>query len=152
IIPNRTDNQGGFTVPSGQPFTVSFKGSPVQALDSIFSLGVRNPFSSVVDEDGDLFFADVGNDTFEELDCAYAVDAPENYGWPICEGPCNPVNPSFRDPTHGYRHGDSTFDDQDPAPNPTIAEALMMNTFYQGSQYNNLFTDKYIYSEFYHGW
>jgi glucose/arabinose dehydrogenase len=153
IIPNRQDGSGGFTVPSGQPFTVNFKGSPVQAVNSIFSLGVRNPFSSVVDEDGDLFFADVGNNTFEELDCAYVVDAPENYGWPFCEGPCTTSHPEFRDPTHGYRHGDSTFDDEDPAVDPTgNGEAIMINAFYQGTQYNGLFTDKYIYSEFFHGW
>jgi glucose/arabinose dehydrogenase len=154
IIPDRT--AGGdtsaehFSIPpdqvAGQPHNAS------TTEPSIFSLGVRNPFTIVVDEDGDLFFGDVGLDTFEELDCAYLVDAPENYGWPLCEGACNPSNSNFRDPTHGFRHGDSTFDDQDPAINPNFGEAIMMNAFYGGSAYGGAFTDKYIYSEFYHGW
>jgi Glucose/sorbosone dehydrogenases len=150
VTPNRTNGAGSYTVPSGQPITVDFNGGPVVAVDSIYALGVRNPFSSVTDEDGDLFFADVGSGgsgAFEELNCLYF--AGENYGWPLFEGPGSPAG--FRPPTHGYAHGDTTFDDQDPEPN-TGGESIMMNAFYQGSQYTGVFNDNFIYSDFFHGW
>jgi glucose/arabinose dehydrogenase len=153
IIPDRTPGPATgehFSIPADQDVGQAHNASTT--IPSIFSLGVRNPFTIVVDEDGDLFFGDVGFNTFEELNCAYVVSAPENYGWPICEGPCNPSNINLRDPTWGYRHGDSTFDDQDPAVNPDFGEAIMMNAFYQGSQYNGMLTDRHIYSDFYHGW
>src|SRR4030095_5746606 len=117
-----------FSIPSGQAVSTN--------EPSIFALGVRNPFSAVLDEDGDLFFGDVGSSgagaggtgAFEEINCLYF--AGENYGWPHCEGPCSPPNASFRDPTHGYLHSDTTFSDEDPLPNPTGGKEITGKAFY----------------------
>src|SRR5262249_52236911 len=119
---------------------------------SLYAFGVRNPFTLVLRDDGALFIGDVGENSFEEVDLATQVG--ENFGWPLCEGPCPqpPPDPSFVDPIHGYAHGDSTFNDQDPEPNPDSGEAIMVSAFYQGNAYNGLFTGKLIYNEFFAGW
>jgi len=149
IIPNRTTGAGGFTADNA---------SAIATQPSTYSFGVRNPFTLVVDDTGDLFMGDVGSGgsgaggigAFEEINCVYHQD--ENYGWPICEGHCEPHNPNFVDALAGYLHGDTTFDDQDPEDNPTGADAIMVSAFYQGSQYGGVFTDKIIYNEFFAGW
>jgi len=150
IVPSRDPNSGSFQAAS----------NGVSAQEpAIYTPGWRNPFTIVLDDDDDLYIGDVGLDTYEEIDCVYF--AGENYGWPICEGPflqgqpgtdCRTLHPDFVNPIHGFQHGDPTFDNDDPAANPTTGEALMVNAFYQGSCYGGEFTDKIIYSEFYHGW
>jgi glucose/arabinose dehydrogenase len=155
IIPSRQVGVGGFTVPAGQPFTIQFEGMGVIAADSVFSTGVRNPFTMVMEDDGDIFFGDVGSGSFEEINCAYLVDAPENYGWPFCEGPCTPPVPGFVNPIHSYAHGDDTFDDEDPEDNPQGGQSIMVNAFYNGDAYGPDFKGthgKIIYSEFFEGW
>lgn len=63
----------------------------------VWAFGLRNPFRFHVDAPtGHLFIADVGNNTWEEIDeCAKG----ENFGWPYYEGPalvgggCPPQSP-----------------------------------------------------------
>jgi len=137
INPSRDPKVGGFTDASN---------GVSNEEPTIYAPGLRNPFTLLLDEDSDLFVGDVGNNTFEEINCVYF--AGENYGWPLCEGPCNPTNPNFRDPTHGYSHDNLAFD-QDSINGP---KAIMANAYYLGSCYGGEFTKKIIYSEFYDGW
>ncbi|KAB2838971.1 PQQ-dependent sugar dehydrogenase, partial [bacterium] len=120
------------------------------AEDTVYALGLRNPFTLVVDDEGDLFMGDVGAGGFEEINCLYFQG--ENYGWPTCEGPCVPNNPNFVNPIHGYRHGDNTFNDQDPEDNSSGGESIMVAVYYTGDQYGGVFTNKLIYNEFFKGW
>jgi glucose/arabinose dehydrogenase len=59
----------------------------------VVALGLRNPFRWSFDSvTGDLWLADVGDSSFEELDYVLASDlptageAPLNFGWPCLEG------------------------------------------------------------------
>jgi glucose/arabinose dehydrogenase len=145
LVPSRTPGVGGFTIPADNPF-VGVGG----AQESIFALGLRNPFTMVVDQNnGGVFIGDVGSNIFEEINI---LQRGANFGWPNCEGPCDPFNPSFVDPIHGYADGDTTFNDEDPLPNPQGGKAIFVSAVYQGTQYNGLLTGKLIYNEFFAGW
>ena len=68
----------------------------------IWALGLRNPFSMAFNfATGQFFINDVGLNTYEEVDVGAAG---RNYGWSICEGPCQPSNPAFTDPLYYYSH------------------------------------------------
>ncbi len=69
---------------------------PAAALDSgpsvpqyVFALGLRNPYRFSFDRaNGDMFIADVGEATYEEVNVGPALVSGRNYGWPDIEGPC----------------------------------------------------------------
>ncbi|MGB2691069.1 MAG: PQQ-dependent sugar dehydrogenase [Thermodesulfobacteriota bacterium] len=105
---HRIDVNGGFTVPAENPFV----GDP-STLDSIWSLGVRNPWRASFDRlNGDLYFGDVGQGQREEISWQPSVSGGgENYGWRCMEGnrctglsgcACN--DPGLTLPLHDYTH------------------------------------------------
>jgi hypothetical protein len=69
------------------------------AVPQIYALGFRNPFRFTFAPDGQLLVADVGENTWEELN---VVTAGGNYGWPGAEGPCTGC--SFINPIYSYEH------------------------------------------------
>ena len=71
------------SIPADNPFA----GSPV------YSLGHRNPQGIAWDDDGNLFAAEFGQNTWDEFN---AIEPGGNYGWPIIEGKGN--NPDYIDP------------------------------------------------------
>jgi glucose/arabinose dehydrogenase len=72
---------------------------------AIWALGLRNPFTFVFDDStGRMFINDVGQSSAEEINEGVAG---ANYGWPSCEGACDPPDARFRDPVFQYGHGDS---------------------------------------------
>jgi len=70
-----------YTVPPTNPLV----GQP--GLDEIWAYGLRNPWRFTFDRTtGDLFIADVGQDSLEEIDVQPAGDATlRNYGWNVME-------------------------------------------------------------------
>ena len=74
---------GTYSVPAGNPFV----GRP-GARPEIWSYGLRNPWRFSFDRaTGDLYIADVGQNSFEEVDFAPASSTGgENYGWRLMEG------------------------------------------------------------------
>jgi glucose/arabinose dehydrogenase len=70
-------------IPADNPFV----GDP-QALDEIWSYGVRNPWRFSFDRaTGDLFFGDVGQFSIEEVSFQPASSSGgENWGWKVLEG------------------------------------------------------------------
>lgn len=74
-------------VPAAAPADNPFVGDP-SARDEIWAYGLRNPWRLSFDSaSGDLFIADVGEQTFEEVDRQPAASAGgENYGWRRKEG------------------------------------------------------------------
>ncbi|HTX88730.1 MAG TPA: PQQ-dependent sugar dehydrogenase [Bacteroidales bacterium] len=105
----RIDVDGGspYSIPSTNPFV----GNP-NARPEIWALGVRNPWRFSFDRiTGDLWIADVGQDTWEEVDFQPA-NSPggQNYGWRCYEGlatynttGCHPYA-DFTFPVHVYHH------------------------------------------------
>ena len=77
------DPNRNYAVPPDNPFV----GDP-NALDEIWAYGVRNPWRFSFDrETGDLFIADVGQNSWEEIDFQPAASTGgENYGWDVLEG------------------------------------------------------------------
>jgi len=130
IIPERSTGSGGFSDPGNGVSLV---------VPSVYSLGLQNPFSIVVDGDGDLFMGDVSQGIFEEVNCVYY--SGENYHWPTCDGPCilDSINP-----VHGYAHDDADFD---PDFNVAGPKFIILSAYYLGDQYNGAFTDKIIYND-----
>jgi glucose/arabinose dehydrogenase len=113
----RIDVSGGPTSPYTIPATNPFAG-PDGVLDEIWAFGFRNPFRFSFDrQNGDLWIADVGFDSKEEIDYEPAGSAGGlDYGWPTHEGtdcllpipthPCDdPENPTlYAFPVHEYSH------------------------------------------------
>jgi glucose/arabinose dehydrogenase len=87
IDPATPSGDLGYTIPSDNPF-VGTNG----ARGEIWSVGLRNPWRYSFDPDtGDLWIADVGQNSIEEIDVASAangVDAGRgsNFGWSGFEG------------------------------------------------------------------
>jgi glucose/arabinose dehydrogenase len=71
-----------YAVPPDNPFV----GGP--GLDEIWAYGLRNPWRCSFDRTtGDFFIADVGQDTWEEVNFQPASSTGgENYGWSVLEG------------------------------------------------------------------
>jgi glucose/arabinose dehydrogenase len=106
---------------------------------AIWALGVRNPFTFTFQAGvGRMFINDVGQNTWEEINDGIAGS---NYGWPMCEGFCNPPNPSFRDPIFAYMNDASTC-------------AITGGAFYnpQIVQFPSQFVGRYFFADFCGGW
>jgi glucose/arabinose dehydrogenase len=72
-----------YSIPPGNPF-MDMPGY----RDEIWAVGLRNPWRFSFDRTtGDLYIADVGQDSYEEIDFQpAAARGGENYGWRIMEG------------------------------------------------------------------
>ena len=82
----RVDVNGasGYAIPADNPFADGVSGAP-----EVWSGGLRNPWRFSFDRStGDLYIADVGQDTWEEVDVASSTSGrgrAVNYGWNIME-------------------------------------------------------------------
>jgi glucose/arabinose dehydrogenase len=73
---------GGYAIPPGNPFA-----GRADALPEIWAYGLRNPWRFSFDrETGDLWIADVGDRSWEEVNVQPAGSGGQNYGWPLMEG------------------------------------------------------------------
>src|SRR5206468_2348469 len=91
-----------YAVPPDNPFV------GVSGADEIWALGLRNPWRFSFDRaNGRLFVADVGQNSYEEVDI---VERAGNYGWNImeathCFSPSSGCNPTgLRLPINEYDH------------------------------------------------
>jgi glucose/arabinose dehydrogenase len=96
------DPTKNYAIPADNPFAAT------AGADEIFALGLRNPFRDSFDRGlGTFFIADVGQNTWEEVDIG-ANGA--NYGWRTFEGPATfspstPLGPgTLTTPIHSYDH------------------------------------------------
>ena len=92
---------GTYSIPGDNPFNLGQSrcttGNAAQNCPETFAYGFRNPWRWSVDSStGDLWVADVGENTWEEVN---RVVSGGNYGWPEMEGEvcfadpsCNPAN------------------------------------------------------------
>ena len=122
-------------IPTNNPFFNQATGDN----RAIWALGVRNPFTfSFQPGVGRMFINDVGQNTWEEINDGIAGS---NYGWPTCEGFCNPPNPNFRDPIFAYMNDASTC-------------AITGGAFYnpQIVQFPSQFVGRYFFADFCGGW
>jgi glucose/arabinose dehydrogenase len=114
------DPNANYAIPPDNPFA----GSPTRD-EEIWAYGLRNPWRNSFDRaNGDLYIADVGQSSREEIDYQEASSTGrENYGWKCMEGTlcssasgcssafcgCPPAPPSMVLPIHEYAYGGSPF-------------------------------------------
>jgi glucose/arabinose dehydrogenase len=117
----------GYAIPPTNPFV----GNP-NARGEIWAYGLRNPWRNSFDRSGNLYIADVGQDTREEINFqASAAGGGQNYGWRIREGKIqNPAYPSDPppvprvDPFYDYTHNTTT--------DPFAGHAIIGGYVYRG--------------------
>ncbi|HEX7225621.1 MAG TPA: PQQ-dependent sugar dehydrogenase [Candidatus Limnocylindria bacterium] len=98
------DLNGGFDIPSGNPFVGE------TGLDEIWSLGLRNPWRASFDRETEqLWIADVGQGSWEEINREPPITGGRNYGWDCregfeaYEGGCTGL--TLTNPVAAYGHG-----------------------------------------------
>ncbi len=106
------------------------------ALPQIYAYGFRNPFRLTFTPSGQLLVADVGENSFEEVD---NVIAGGNYGWPGSEGPCTSDCAGVEDPIYSYGHG-------------TGGAAITSVLFYDGGQLGAEFQNTLLVADLVKGW
>jgi len=130
-------NAPGYDIPASNPFV------GVAGRDEIWTYGMRNPWRFSFDRiTGDLWIADVGQGSREEVDFQLAGDAGgENYGWNCFEGtvtyPSTGVCPPFTStypPLYEYSHAGG---------NCSVTGGYI----YRGGEYANLF-GKYFFTDY----
>ena len=74
---------GSYTIPADNPFV-----DDPNARPEVWAFGLRNPWRFSFDRlNGDLFIADVGQNTWEEVSWqASGTRSGQNYGWNVMEG------------------------------------------------------------------
>ncbi len=95
---------GGYAIPEGNPLVGQ------SGRDETWAWGLRNPWRIAFDTlTGDLYIADVGQGSFEEINVQGALDGGgQNYGWNRMEGSncyqddCDPTGLVL--PVGGYSH------------------------------------------------
>jgi glucose/arabinose dehydrogenase/PKD repeat protein len=122
------------TIPNDNPF---FDGTGPN-VDSIWALGLRNPYRASYDAPtGRLFIGDVGgnnNATAKEEVNLGAAGA--NYGWPNSEGPCSAPCTS---PIYSYPHNGR--------------DAAVTGGFvYRGSQFPSEYVGSYFFADYTQNW
>lgn len=101
------DSATPFAIPPDNPFV-----GPIPGLDEIWAYGLRNPWRCSFDRaTGDLYIADVGQFTWEEISVQPANSTGgENYGWRCYEGNHTfnvsgcPSSQTMVFPIHEYNH------------------------------------------------
>jgi len=126
------------SIPENNPFY----GTETGRNRAIWALGFRNPFTFAVQPGtGRIFVNDVGQGSREEIN---ELVRGANYGWPACEGACNPPNADFRNPIFAYQHGGGS----------TYGNSIAGGAFYNPP--TNLFPETeigvYYFADFVNGW
>jgi glucose/arabinose dehydrogenase len=87
------------TIPSDNPYYDD--GNPATGNDDrIWVWGCRNTFDFCISPVNDSIYAsENGGSAFDEVNF---IKKGKNYGWPNCEGYCNPYNPSYKNPMHTW--------------------------------------------------
>ncbi|HUM45360.1 MAG TPA: PQQ-dependent sugar dehydrogenase [Chitinophagales bacterium] len=132
-------------VPYGIPADNPFINDPDNYYPEIWSYGLRNPWRFSFDRiTGDLWIADVGQNTWEEIDFMPADNGGgQNYGWDCYEGThtYEPVNCSgtavLTAPVYEYQHSSGSNGDC----------SVTGGYIYRGGQFASLY-GKYIFVDY----
>ena len=141
-----------------QDFVKVFPNTYPEKLESIYAIGLRNPFQIHLSDDGVLYIPDVGEKNIEELNVIKVDEKTNlvNFGWPFFEGTLkkdinqDEMTPSEYDeyinnlisiqtkPYLQYRHEDT------PA---GYRCAIIGGTTYKGQE-SNAWKNKYLFADY----
>lgn len=89
---DNTSNGNNYAIPSTNPY---LNDGNANTLPEIWAYGLRNPWRFSFDKAiGDLWIADVGQGTYEEINMTSYTTPGLNYGWRCYEGANHPYNTS----------------------------------------------------------
>ena len=132
---------GSYTIPNDNPYV----GGGSSSCDEIWAVGVRNPWRTSFDRlTGDFWIADVGQNTWEEIDFQPAgATGGINYGWRCYEGNhpyntsgCGPIT-DYTFPIYEYSHADGC--------------SVSGGYVYRGSQYPDMYSH-YVFTDYCSGY
>jgi len=124
------------TIPTDNPF---YDGAGPN-VDSIWALGLRNPFRAYYDApSGKLYVGDVGGNDYRTAQEEVDLGAREaNYGWPNCElGTCG--NPSYTPALYAYAHNGRD-------------AAITGGFVYHGTQFPSSYQGSYFFADYTQNW
>ncbi|MFP4354708.1 MAG: PQQ-dependent sugar dehydrogenase [Phycisphaerae bacterium] len=131
IDPSRTGN--GYSSPADNPFVGQ------AGADEIWAYGLRNPWRNSFDsETGDLWIADVGQNSREEINSQPDTSTGgENYGWDYKEGELvleTPVPADVVDPIYQYDH--------------SVGQSITGGYVYRGELLDSEMVGRYFFADF----
>jgi glucose/arabinose dehydrogenase len=93
---NNNDSPLAYRIPADNPEIDGL-------VTEVWAYGFRNPWRMSFDREPpyDLWSSNVGASFREEINL---VEAGANYGWPFCEGACEPFDANYTDPIYSYRN------------------------------------------------
>ncbi len=122
------------SVPEDNPFVDEEDIRP-----EIWAYGLRNPFRFQFDSvAGTLWVGDVGHNDFEEINI---IEKGKNYGWPICEGPCE--NPGMENPVYYYDHMEN---------GSFRGASVTMGPTYYGDMFPDEYRGKHFFADYVRGY
>jgi len=142
----RIDVNGG--PPYGIPISNPFVGRP-PAAPEVWAYGVRNPWRFAFDRTtGDLYIADVGQDSWEEIDYAPGNPGGRNYGWSVMEAthcfnpPTGCSSTGLTLPVYEYAHVGSP---------DSVGCSITGGFVYRGTRLTG-FAGRYFFGDYCNGW
>ncbi|HEX4824464.1 MAG TPA: PQQ-dependent sugar dehydrogenase [Candidatus Polarisedimenticolaceae bacterium] len=113
----------------------------------IWAWGLRNPFRMSFDsQSGRLYIADVGEDTYEEVDIGVSGG---DFGWPCFEAnaaylPCTPPPTADIKPIYYYGHGSQT--------PPVSGDTIIGGPVYRAAAFPAAYRNRYFFGDWAAGW
>jgi len=135
----------GYQIPPDNPFV---SGRPVAARGEIWAFGLRNPWRYSFDDPmrggtGAMVIADVGQNSYEEVDYEPATRGGRNYGWRNREGAhanvgaLPPAYTPLVDPIYEYDH--------------SVGQSITGGYVYRGAALGAPFQGRYFFADFIQG-
>ncbi len=130
-----------YTIPGSNPYAGNAQcgigGTGAQSCPEIYASGLRNPWRWSFDRaTGELWVADVGQNTWEEVN---VVERGGNYGWRLREG-AHCFNPSTNCPTAGLTDPVAEYDH-------SLGSSITGGYAYRGPQSTSL-QGRYLFGDF----
>jgi len=136
------------TIPTDNPYYDGTQGpyNAIGEVQSIYALGLRNPFRGAYDSVNDRFFIGEvgGNDHSSAWEDIHEAEEDVNFGWPFCgqtgrepDGMC--TDPLYNDPVFNYPHAN-------------IAASITAGLFYNGANYPQEWQGRFFYADWVRSW
>ena len=130
--------------------------SPAEGAPEIYAYGIRYGWRATLDSLGRWWVGDVGGAEFEEINLVTA--AGDNFGWILCEGPCEPgIGANTLPPITAWPHGTDMhpYFGEDSETEPTTRRTAWVGVEYIPStvdRYDGMLTNKVLFGDACLGW